>query len=384
VRIAHVVTLVSADGAFGGPLSVALGQVAELARRGHQMTLYAGWDGVGSVDLPPSVDVRLHKVHSWMPSAGLAGLLSPALAFEIDSRSDMHDVFHLHQGRDLVSISAGYMAMSRALPYVVQTHGMIAPDSRRKARVLDRLVTRKLLLGAAQVFSLTEDEDLALDQVAPGVAVTRLRNGISDAPDLPGPDTAGRPEVLFLARLSRRKRVLAFALLAIDLLERGVDADFVVVGPDEGDLAEFLAFVESKGRSDRIRYEGALPNSQVRQRLAKATVYVLPSVDEPFGMTVIEALSVGTPTVVTDSCGIGPDLAERGAVSVSPPAASQLAQAVHELLVDPAKRQSMSEAGRRAVREAYGIGAVVDQLEPAYEAAAAKERPVITRRRSRG
>jgi glycosyltransferase involved in cell wall biosynthesis len=88
-------------------------------------------------------------------------------------------------------------------------------------------------------------------------------------------------------------------------------------------------------------------------------------------MTVLEALSVGTPTVVTDSCHIGADLAARGAVTVSPPAASDLAAAVHALLVDPAKRRAMADAGRRAVQDAYGIEAVVDQLEAAYESAVA-------------
>jgi glycosyltransferase involved in cell wall biosynthesis len=371
VRIAHVVTLVSADGAFGGPLSVALGQVAELARRGHTMTLYAGWDGVGTVDLPDNVDVRLHKVRSWMPNAGLAGLISPKLAFELDARTSEHDVLHLHQGRDLVSVSAGYMATARGLPYLVQTHGMIGPDNRRKARIIDRLVTRRVLKRASQVLSLTEEEDAALDQVVPGLAVTRLRNGIDAGPELPGADPSARPVVLFCARLSRRKRVLAFALLAVDLLDRGVDADFIALGPDEGDLAEFLAFVESRGWSDRIRYGGAVAPADVRGRLAQATVFVLPSVDEPFPMTVLEALSVGTPTVVTDSCHIGADLAARGAVTVSPPAASDLAAAVHALLVDPAKRRAMADAGRRAVQDAYGIEAVVDQLEAAYESAVA-------------
>ena len=381
VRIAHVVTLVSADGAFGGPLSVAVGQVAELARRGHTMTLYAGWDGEGSVDLPDSVDVRLYRVRSWMPNAGLAGLISPKLAFDIDARTEKHDIMHLHQGRDLVSVSAGYMATTRGLPYLVQTHGMIGPDKRRKAKIIDRLVTRRVLKGAGQVLSLTEDEDADLAQVVPGLAVARLRNGITEAPDLPGPDPSARPEVLFLARLSRRKRVLAFGLLAAELLDRGVEADFVVVGPDEGDLAEFLQFVESRGWSERIRYEGPLAPALVRARMARATVYVLPAVDEPFGMTVLEALSVGTPTVVTDSCGIGSDLAARGAVTVSAPAASQLAEAVHALLVDPGKRRAMGEAGRAAVRDAYGIGAVVDQLETAYaEAIEAKAAASLKRR----
>ena len=148
------------------------------------------------------------------------------------------------------------------------------------------------------------------------------------------------------------------------------------MGADEGDLAEFLEFVESKGWSERIRYEGAVAPSRVREKLAQATVFVLPSVDEPFPMTVLEALSVGTPTVVTDSCHIAADLAERGAVSVSAPPASALADAVLDLLNDPAKRPAMGQAGRQAIEDAYGIGPVVDHLEHIYgvavERAAAK------------
>jgi glycosyltransferase involved in cell wall biosynthesis len=366
VRIAHVVTLVSADGAFGGPLSVAVGQVAELARRGHTMTLYAGWDGKGTVDLPAGVDVRLHRARSWIPGSGMAGLISPAMAFEIDSRAEAHDVVHLHQGRDMVSVSCGYMAASRGLPYVLQTHGMVGPDPRFRAEIIDMLVVRRLLRDAGRVLSLTEQEDAQLVQVVPELQPFRLRNGLAESPELPGPDPAARPVVLFCARLSRRKRVLAFALLAVDLLERGVDADFVAVGADEGDLPEFLEFVKSKGWSERIRYEGAVEPARVREKLAAATVFVLPSVDEPFPMTVLEALSVGTPTVVTDTCHIGADLSERGAVVVSPPAASQLAEAVLGLLNDAERRSAMGQAGRAAIRDAYGVGPVVDELEKVY------------------
>jgi glycosyltransferase involved in cell wall biosynthesis len=384
VKIAHVVTLVGADGSFGGPLSVALGQIRELARRGHELTLYAGWDGVATVDLPSGVDVRLHKVRSLTPGGSLSGIVSVKLPFDLDANSAAHEVVHIHQGRDLLSVSAGWMANARGIPYLVQTHGMVAPDLRSKAKVMDAVAVRKVLTGAARVLSLNEQEDAALQQVLPGIGTTRLRNGIEAAPDLPGPDPSTRPVVLFCARLSRRKRVLAFALLAVDLLERGVDADFVAVGADEGDLAEFLQFVESKGWSDRIRYEGAVEPSRVREKLAQASVFVLPSVDEPFPMTVLEALSVGTPTVVTDSCHIAADLAERGAVSVSAPPAAALAEAVLDLLNDPARRTAMGEAGRIAITDAYGIGPVVDRLEHIYGVAierAAATAPKPTERR---
>ena len=80
------------------------------------------------------------------------------------------------------------MANARQIPYLVQTHGMIAPDLRNKAKVMDALAVRKVLTGAARVLSLNEEEDAALQEVLPGLGTTRLRNGIEAAPDLPGPD----------------------------------------------------------------------------------------------------------------------------------------------------------------------------------------------------
>ena len=107
------------------------------------MTLYAGWDGVGSVDLPASVDLRLHKVRSFTPGGSLSGMVSVKLPFDLDANSGAHDVVHLHQGRDLMSVSAGWMANARQIPYLVQTHGMIAPDVRNKAKVMDAIASAR-------------------------------------------------------------------------------------------------------------------------------------------------------------------------------------------------------------------------------------------------
>ena len=76
VRILHVVPLVSSDGGYGGPVSVARAQCEELARRGHRVILAAGWDGEAKMHIP-GVTTRLHRAYQTVPGEGFAGLTSP-------------------------------------------------------------------------------------------------------------------------------------------------------------------------------------------------------------------------------------------------------------------------------------------------------------------
>ena len=79
MRILQVVTLLSPDGAYGGPARVALNQSAELIRRGHDVTVAAATRGYR---VPPTelngVPVRLFAARTLLPGTGFAGMGAPA------------------------------------------------------------------------------------------------------------------------------------------------------------------------------------------------------------------------------------------------------------------------------------------------------------------
>ena len=367
MNIAHVVTLLSSDGAFGGPTSVAWQQAESLSRRGHVVTLLAGWDGQADVS-KLDVDVRLFKAKRITPRAGFSGLWAPALHSYLMRNSRAFDVIHIHLGRDLITMGSVQIAAARRLPYVVQPHGMIIPDPRRAVSAVDSMATRRALRGAKRIFSLTAEEDRSLLRVAgTPLSLERLRNGIA----MDGKALSTRPDlsnrnILFCARLHPRKRVLAFADMAAELRSRGVEATFSVVGPDGGDLD---ALRERIGRSDldgTLTYEGSLSPDAVGDRLRNACVFVLPSKDEPFPMTVLEAMAVGTPIVLTDSCHIADELDKRNAVLVTDGSPGGLADAVQQLLSNPQARLAARSHAFDALADTYSIDAVASQLERAY------------------
>ncbi|MBT2588233.1 PqqD family peptide modification chaperone [Arthrobacter sp. ISL-95] len=175
-------------------------------------------------------------------------------------------------------------------------------------------------------------------------------------------------EFLYLARLHRRKRptvlVEAAAMLATTC-DKHIEVAFV--GPDEGEESKVRRQIQATGTSDWITIEGPLTPGSTLDRMRRASVYVLPSVDEPFPMSVLEAMSVGVPVIVTDSCGLAPFIAESGAGIVANSSVEALSAAMRRFVEEPGLRASAAAAAVELARERFSMYAVTSQLEDVYQ-----------------
>jgi glycosyltransferase involved in cell wall biosynthesis len=365
MKILLSVTYISTDGAFGGPVTVAMNQAAALARAGHDVTLLAGWDGSAAVHLP-GVEVVLLQSNKLL-GAGFVVTRTPGLNRWLRSNVRRFDVVHVHGGRHAFDIAIARAARLGRRPYFVQTHGMIVPSSRMAVKAVDQLGALRMLRGASGVLALTDAEAAALRQLDAGLVVSSVRNGIEPTSIR---QRARDPEVLFLARLHKRKRVLAFAEMARLVHETHGDVRFTVVGPDEGDLPALLKFIADHPAVP-LTYEGAVSPGASSERIARASIYVLPSVGEVFPMTVLEALSVETPAVITADCGIAVELNEKRAAAVTGGDAGSLADTVRELLDDPRRRKELASNGLDAVATLYSADAVAQALTDGYSTVSA-------------
>jgi glycosyltransferase involved in cell wall biosynthesis len=190
----------------------------------------------------------------------------------------------------------------------------------------------------------------------------RLVNGVAPAARRSLPQ--GSPVVSYIARFQERKRpgdlVRAFGAV----LEARPDARLVLAGPDEGELAATLNLVSTLGLQGAVEYVGALNHDGVLDLLRRSSAYVLPAVDEPFPMSVLEALSVGVPTVVTTSNGLAGDIQQAGAGRVVG-GPDQLAGAVLSLL-EPGANETASRAAHQLSVRSFSLSAVTDTLQDVY------------------
>jgi glycosyltransferase involved in cell wall biosynthesis len=366
VRVLHAVTLHSPSHAFGGPVRVALNLAKGLRARGHDARLVAL--GEGFDPWPSSVEwvpARLYPARRLLP-LGFSGMTSPALLASAGRLVRDADLVHVHLARDLVTLPVALAALRARKPLVLQTHGMVDPSQKLLAKVLDAVAVRRLLRGADAVLHLTGHEREGLDAVvgAPLPQTVRLVNGTPSQEPRPAP--AGPPRILYSARLQARKRPVDFVDAAPAILAAHPDAEFVVAGPDEGELAAVRARISDLGLTDRFTVPGALSSAEVLTELRRAHVYVLPSVDEPFPMSVLEALAVGVPPVVTHSNGLARDITAAGAGRAVEPGPTAVADAVLELL-DPTANDTASVAARELAAKSFSMDAVLDTLLGVYE-----------------
>lgn len=360
MRILQVVSLLSADGAFGGPARVAINQSAELRRQGHDVVLAAG---VRGYETPPAevegVTLRLFAARQALPFLGFPGMTAPGLAQWFQTHAREFDVVHIHFGRDLMVIPVAVLARRKRVPYLLQTHGMVIPSRNPLAGPLDALWTRRLLTDAGAVLYLTDLERRQLREVARrDVRLEQLPNGVPDYPS--GPARTGTPEVLYLARLDARKRPVLFVEMAHRMLADGVDARFTLIGPDEG---EGPAVVAAIGDEPRITWEGPIEPAQAPRRMSLASAFVLPSEREPYPMAVLEAMSVGLPVVVCTDCGLAPTISQSASGIASEGNAGALATAVTAVLSDST---GYGQRARQTALRDFGMGTVARRLLTLY------------------
>jgi glycosyltransferase involved in cell wall biosynthesis len=183
------------------------------------------------------------------------------------------------------------------------------------------------------------------------ISITRLRRAAEKAVVPPFPE---RP-FLCVARLIPKKQhrtlLKAYALYAAEA--GGASRRLVLCG--SGPLEDELkGYAEELGIAEMVDFRGWLQTDDIAAETARAVALILPSVDEQFGICVIEALALGTPVIVSDNVGAR-DCFVRAGVSgfiVEPGSSEGLAFHMSLISADEGRWQQLSraasEAGERA------------------------------------
>ncbi|MDQ0800076.1 glycosyltransferase [Arthrobacter sp. SLBN-112] len=368
MKIIQIVTLVTPDGAYGGPVRVAVNQTRALLEAGHEVELVAGGSGFGAT-LPKQFDgVPINLFHARsLPGMGFSGTWAPGLQSWLRSVIRTADAVHIHMGRDMVTLPASQLARRLRVPYVLQTHGMITRSSHPLAGIVDRLWTFPALENARRVLYLTPQESTDLKSLSrPLPTLEELPNGVPQSQHSKA-NKSKVIEVLFLARLHERKRPLLFIELAKKLHPIFPNVRFSMVGPDGGQASDVTASIQASGISHVLQWEGAIPPDKTAARISRCDVYVLPSINEPFPMSVLEALSLGKPVVITNSCGLGPAILKKEAGMVVDETLDSLVDSVTLLLDDAEFRDRVSRAALDLAYNDFGMKKIVKHLENIYD-----------------
>jgi UDP-glucose:(heptosyl)LPS alpha-1,3-glucosyltransferase len=151
---------------------------------------------------------------------------------------------------------------------------------------------------------------------------------------------------------------------AIDALAQAANDSFwlLVVGEDR-EAGRFTEQAARAGLGRRVRFLGA--REDVRPYYAAADCFILPSRYDPFPNTVLEALAMGLPAIVSSRCGAAEVVQHgKGGWICDPDDAPGIARLMHE--ADRALRSPDAMAAARATAERFGIDAMAAKLAELY------------------
>lgn len=154
--------------------------------------------------------------------------------------------------------------------------------------------------------------------------------------------------VTFLGRITMQKGPEYFVEAAARVLEHSKNIRFVMAG--SGDMYERMVMLASeRGISDRFHFTGFLRGKQVYEMLKMSDVYVMPSVSEPFGISPLEAMQCGIPTVISKQSGCAEILTN--AIKIDYWDVDAMASMIHSICTYPALANYMGREGEKEVGE---------------------------------
>lgn len=154
--------------------------------------------------------------------------------------------------------------------------------------------------------------------------------------------------ITFLGRITAQKGCEFFVEAAARCLQKAPNARVVMAG--NGDLMEaMIKLVAYKGLADRFHFTGFLRGKQVYEMFKVSDVYVMPSVSEPFGISPLEAMQCGVPSIISKQSGCGEILSN--CIKCDYWDIDAMADAMYSLITYPALHEYMKNAGRDEVNQ---------------------------------
>lgn len=152
--------------------------------------------------------------------------------------------------------------------------------------------------------------------------------------------------VTFLGRITMQKGPEYFVEAAARVLAKTDGVRFVMAGSGDK-MHEMIELVAKRGIADKFHFPGFMRGKQVQEILADSDVYIMPSVSEPFGISPLEAMQVGCPSIISHQSGCAEILTH--AIKIDYWDIDAMADAIYAIVKYPAMYKSLHTLGQEEV-----------------------------------
>lgn len=374
MRILHVIPSLSST--EGGP-SRALPLVSEaLSNRGIDVVTATTDDagpGHRSPELCEKPTRTAHSVIHHFPKQTEFYKVSLPLSHWVSRQIYSFDAVHIHALFSHASVSAAKIARRAGVPYIIRPLGVLneyGVQNRRKWLKKASLRFREgpLLRDAAAIHFTSREEQEQADQLGIPMKGEIISLGIS-FPAPPHPvERSAPPFALYLSRLDPKKN-LEGLLHAWSRIPPQAKENWMLRIAGSGDpdyvhsLRELAAQLEI---SSEVEWLGHIDGEEKAVLFREASLFVLPSFSENFGIAAAEAMGAGLPCLLSPGVAVGKEAASEKACFLAEPDQGSLTEALSNILPAREDRENMGSKGREFAHRHYGVARMGESLESLY------------------
>ncbi len=155
--------------------------------------------------------------------------------------------------------------------------------------------------------------------------------------------------ITFLGRITMQKGPEYFVEAAAKVLRKNINVRFVMAGG--GDMEkDMIRLAAKRNIADRFHFTGFLRGKEVYQMFRDSDVYVMPSVSEPFGISPLEAMEMGVPSIISKQSGCAEIL--NNVIKTDYWDVDAMADAMHSIITNKALYDTLRDRG---IEEIHGI-----------------------------
>jgi glycosyltransferase involved in cell wall biosynthesis len=396
LKILHVIPAVAPR--YGGPSQAIFTMCRALQAQGVEV-LIATTNADGSVELPVTLGEKI--VYRDTPAIFFDRQWSEALKYSrplalwLERNIKNFDLAHIHAVFSHACVSAARACGKNGVPYVVRPLGTLDPWSLKQKNVRKRLFwhlgVKQMLTGAAAIH-YTSDEEKRLAETGLGLSGgIVIPNGLdlgfvnekgqkgqraaldtawpAEPFDAPQSEIGRTPYVLALSRIHPKKGfellIESFAMLRKQ--RRFSDWSLVFAGAgDEEYINRLKGLARQRGLNGVAQFIGWLDGDRKYAALKGASLLAMPSYQENFGISLIEAMACGVPVLVSPHVNLAPDIERACAGWIAELSQEKLAGVLAEAL-DNVEERKRRGAKARALAQTFAAPLIAKNLVNLYQ-----------------
>ena len=173
-------------------------------------------------------------------------------------------------------------------------------------------------------------------------------------------------EILYAGSLYPLKGVHDLIRAVANVRKHGLKANLTVVG--EGQQKEALtALTRVLGIEEHVKFEGFVPYSNMPTYYKRSDIFCFPTLGEPFGKAIIEAMACGKPVIATNSGGPAEIIQDRvDGILVPPSNPEAIAQQITRLIEDKNERRRLGERARETAVNRFSWSKIAEKYHQLY------------------